>query len=538
MQQYLAIAEHSPFRNALLTAHRSLGRGGLITPEEAAYIKKTQELDPSTAKVVFAVRPPRSLIRGVGGCAWNVCVGSLMAPLVALSMFPHHIHQHGLLKGLAPALIMSPVWGFGFAALGYTAAFQQLCQGAINQVAAPYHFLVSGKFWNLYTCRFERGLSSGDYGNLDVELPTRTLKEYAMRRVKRSQSDRDKRNAKYNPKDGDKKPKQQDLYEVLGLTNDATEKEIKEAYTKLAMKLHPDKNPRKDAHEQFDLVTKAYRTLSNPEKKRKYDLAGQDGVEDIGEKKREGVRALFGGSHLQPLLGDVRVGAYSQRVIDGLDFPPEELAVVLMRMMQTSRDTLLVYLDGCQGEDLTTGTQHANDQLTSPKRPAKEQGWNAAVRGRVHKFINTGLAKECLYVIGQEYLRACKHMENPSIVGRLKLGLVDVLPHRAAVRVDQIRALSKARPSMLKDTAILVDLAWYLSLSEIEYTARFAAMSLLTDCSLSDEERKRRVAALRMLATFFVASGQPYKGANKATVDQLLESLRSYQQAKRSSDSD
>jgi hypothetical protein len=57
-------------------------------------------------------------------------------------------------------------------------------------------------------------------------------------------------------------------------------------------------------------------------------------------------------------------------------------------------------------------------------------------------------------------------------------------------------------------------------------------MSAVYDVAATPEERQRRLDGLRELGNFFVASGSPYTGANKRTVDTLMDSLRSYQQSK------
>lgn len=73
-----------------------------------------------------------------------------------------------------------------------------------------------------------------------------------------------------------------DYYEVLELSRNATQSDIKKAFRKLAMQYHPDRNKNPDAEERFKEINEAYEVLGDEEKRRLYDLHGFEGLNASG----------------------------------------------------------------------------------------------------------------------------------------------------------------------------------------------------------------------------------------------------------------
>jgi molecular chaperone DnaJ len=74
-----------------------------------------------------------------------------------------------------------------------------------------------------------------------------------------------------------------DYYEVLGITREATDQQVKSAYRKLALKHHPDRNPgNREAEEHFKEAAEAYAVLADREKRGLYDRFGHAGVSGAG----------------------------------------------------------------------------------------------------------------------------------------------------------------------------------------------------------------------------------------------------------------
>lgn len=113
-----------------------------------------------------------------------------------------------------------------------------------------------------------------------------------------------------------------DYYEILGISKDASEQDIKKAFRKLAMQYHPDRNKAPDAEAKFKEINEAYAVLSDPQKRSTYDRFGHEGLNQQGFTGAnpfdifneffgsEGVKFSFGGDDSGDIFGDIFGGLF------------------------------------------------------------------------------------------------------------------------------------------------------------------------------------------------------------------------------------
>jgi len=171
-----------------------------------------------------------------------------------------------------------------------------------------------------------------------------------------------------------------DLYEIIGVSKQAGQDEIKKAYRKLALKYHPDKNPDdKEAEKKFKEAAEAYAVLSDQQKRSRYDQFGHAGV-GMGDNAGQGgfgggihmsmddifsqFGDIFGGSPFESFFGgSSRGGRRRGRGSDiriKLKISFEEIAKGIEKKIKIKRSVL------AEGAELVTcPTCHGQGQVTT-----------------------------------------------------------------------------------------------------------------------------------------------------------------------------
>jgi len=171
-----------------------------------------------------------------------------------------------------------------------------------------------------------------------------------------------------------------DCYEVLGVSKNASEQEIKKAYKKLAMKYHPDRNPDNPvAQEKFREVKEAYEILGEPEKREQYDDYGHDAFEN-GQPRGQGgfgQGGFGGGADFGDIFGDM-FGQRQQAQRQQRPQPQKGTDIILQVEL-----TLEESIDGCVKEVRLPNT-------TNPLSVTIPAGINKGQRVRVAGQGNPG----------------------------------------------------------------------------------------------------------------------------------------------------
>ncbi|MBI4267053.1 MAG: molecular chaperone DnaJ [Chloroflexi bacterium] len=206
-----------------------------------------------------------------------------------------------------------------------------------------------------------------------------------------------------------------DYYEVLGVSRDATEEEIKSAFRRLAFKYHPDHNHDAGAGEKFKEINEAYCVLCDADKRASYNRYGHGSTEGAFGRGFEGVNFDFGGfgDIFDAFFGGVNTASRQapQRGADvdcRLTVSFEEAAFGCQREVNVARTEVCA---SCRGAGARAGTQPGRCPNCGGSGQVRR-----AQQSLFGQFINIGVCSTC-HGEGRVITDPCPECRG---VGRLK----------------------------------------------------------------------------------------------------------------------
>lgn len=568
--QMWLFAEFTPFLGkalALVGVQRKAG--AMATPEQ----QKSEHEESRREFLCF--RPPKGFLNGCSRATWNVAIGSVGVPALFLAS-----SLSGLIHGGPPGLVVGVVSGAFYSSvwcvMGYASAGLQVAEGVANTLSSPIQQAAFGKRWDPLKGRWVKYSTASD-AYLALFENSDEIWLAAIRRHAERFGTVDNKASLSATDDG------QSYYDLLGIQQDASEKEVKDAYKKMAKHLHPDRNPNPEARAQFEEVTQAYKILSDPAARKRYDAGGVKALKQKGEQtKREALRGVFGGQKLTNIVGDVRTSRFSRRMLEDAYMMHEENLVIIGRQREDLIKNLLELLEGHPGRASMSAscrptTKKSKSELKfsdnaaeydepeeaagEKKSPSKKSRnplgdssassgsrgncskttgdnefsiWHEKAAKLVKEAASLGMAREVMYVVGHEY-DACHQfaLGNPLATRSLMLfkNTIKLAQTRIAqgkLGVNMILSSSKLR----NDPEFVLDAVWKLSVPELEATARFVCLSILLDETANAAERQRRADAIADLSGLFLEVGQKYDKASPAVIQKLKDAVMKERQRK------
>ena len=193
-----------------------------------------------------------------------------------------------------------------------------------------------------------------------------------------------------------------DFYDILGVSPQATDAELKKAYRKLALKYHPDKNP--DAGDKFKEISMAYEVLSDSKKRAIYDEGGEQALKEGGGGRGGGgfhspmdVFNMFFGAGGGGQFNGARGPAKSKPIVHKLGVTLEELYKGRTRKLAINREISCVHCDGkggskvetcgtCKGRGLkVTSKQIGPGMIQQMQSPCEACGAQGEIVSEAHK---------------------------------------------------------------------------------------------------------------------------------------------------------
>ena len=513
---------------------------------------------------LFSYRRPKHVGSGICSGLKNVCKGIFYGVGSAVAL-PYKGAQTEGITGFSKGFVAGVGSFVLFPIVGVVSGVFQVAHGVYNTFEAV-SATNEGKIWNsdkrewyIYSlpAEAEKILHMTEeefYESLAIDKNYKT----------KTTSNEDK--SDNSEKKKNKSVKDTEFYDLLGVSPEASQSEIKKAYYVKALKLHPDKNPdNPSAYKEFQRVGAAYQVLSDPKNREKYNQLGSAGIEDtpildsatffmlifgsdkfeifVGEMKlatmmSQGMQSDFSDQHFSSFsfentdpfwlfIQTKRIVKCAVNLAEILDIyvksPPDSNFKEFLKTLETYMKELssslfggtLLKVIGYIYEEQAQKYLGFNHSVAAGVglSVVKRKGHILATKYRVlksaiktYKIVKKMDAdaknKEKIVNSKKSEISSSNVETNETIKNNSEKTTEDDSHHTSPLFADENIAIMGK-----KSLEAMIETLWNLSVIDTESTLRKVCFKVLHDCSVDNDVRRKRAEGLSIMGSLFQSSG-------------------------------
>ncbi|KAF0700487.1 Aste57867_9017 [Aphanomyces stellatus] len=346
------------------------------------------------------------------------------------------------------------------------------------------------------------------------------------------------------------------LYDLLGVSPNATDVEIKKAYRRLAVQLHPDKNLKDpNASEKFQQLSAAYQILSDPRSRATYDARGNDGMgpQTFTDDQLYAMMMawIFGNQHFENFVGEINL------------MPPDIFGQdTFMKRVQNRREVqCAVHLSELLDmflRDTSEKQTHFRASIAATAKDLSSTMFGASLLGVVGVvyeeqalkhlgFRNSAPAGFGLQNVAKSARSlATKYRIVTSYISAFQSVMKAAEANYNSMKAQEERQRTSDQPpsthafpdmtdvqdQLLQQTfGSVLDIGWHYIVSDVESTLRGVCFKLLKDTSVTAVDRALRAQGLLIVGEIFQASSQP----SEAGLAEIMEKLTHFKETMKQS---